>query len=77
MTTAWKKIDNFTTEIRVDSFYVGTVEATVYMKWKINPNFNLSRMNKKALKKEYDNDIEAGRVLAEMWNNTWTEEVPF
>ena len=69
-TLSWTKLDNGDTMIKCDDREIGVVSQSIIegkWKWIMKPNFSLPFDLKSLLNTSYNNDIEAGRKLAKLW----------
>jgi len=68
----WRSVSNNITEIRLvgenNDDPIGHVKSTINFKWDIHPYFAILVEDKHHINKQYNTDIEAGRILVKLWN---------
>lgn len=68
----WKTVDSHVTEVYIqgenNSDPIGYVKTNFNFKWNIHPYFVILAEDKHYLNNKYNDSIEAGRILAKLWN---------
>ena len=67
--TKFKKISAHKTKVTVNDRVIGTVDQLLSGKWKLNPLFAPVQEDEYKLQREYDGPIEAGRMLASLYES--------